>query len=69
MEALREQVAWLKTIVGGCDASSILSARVVEIIEELEVRRKLIESQDKYMKEWIDSLITMIKSAVKEFRG
>ena len=42
LEALREQVAWLKTIVGGCDASSILSARVVEIIEELEVRCKLI---------------------------
>ena len=47
MEALREQVTWLKMVGGGCDAGSILSIRVVEIIEELEVQHRLTESQDK----------------------
>ena len=51
LEALHEQVAWLEAVVGGCNASSPLFARVVKDIEELGVQHGLIGSWAKYVKE------------------
>ena len=44
LEALHEQVAWLEVVVSGCNAGSLLFARVVKDTEELGVQHGLIES-------------------------
>ena len=69
LEALHEQVAWLEVVVSGCNAGSLLFARVVKDTEELGVQHGLIESQAKYVEERIDFLTTMIKWPIEEFQG
>lgn len=69
LEALHEQVAWLETVVSGCNTGSILFARVVKDTKELGVQHGLIESWAKYVEERIDFLTTMIKWPIEEFWG
>lgn len=50
------------------NAGSTLSTSMAKAIDKLGVEHGLTKSQDRYVEEWIDSLITMIKSAVEEFQ-
>ncbi|KAL6343067.1 hypothetical protein AAG906_017879 [Vitis piasezkii] len=69
MDAIREQITRLEAYVGdSLDGDTTLSARVAETVEELGVQRGLAENRDKYV-EMMESLATMIKTAVEEFRG
>ncbi|RVW96894.1 Transposon Tf2-8 polyprotein [Vitis vinifera] len=69
MDAIREQITRLEAYVGdSLDGDTTLSARVAETVEELGVQRGLAENRDKYV-EIMESLATMIKTAVEQFRG
>lgn len=67
LKVLHEQVTLLEVDVSGCDIGSTLFVRVTEAIKELEVQHGLTKSRDKYVEEWINSLTTMIKLAMRNF--
>ena len=67
LKVLHEQVTLFEVDVSGCDIGSTLFVRVTEAIKELEVQHGLTKSRDKYVEEWINSLTTMIKLAMRNF--
>ena len=67
LKVLHEQVTLLEVDVSGCDIGSTLFVRVTEAIKELGVQHGLTKSRDKYVEEWINSLTTMIKLAMRNF--